>query len=142
MFCRENINSNYTCYINGGTVFTSKMKWSKGKLYNQMKVTFLHELDRLNSLLLLTQLMIFHISHSYTIQTVCISYLSHSLSFSRTFWDSSRRSCRALSLLESSSAVLMSSHSCLLRSCRLRPEDERELAMLTPPLQPRLSQAS
>lgn len=68
--------------------------------------------------------------------------LSYSLSFSRTFWDSSRRSCRALSLLESSSTVLMSSHSCLLRSCRLRPEDERELARLTPPLPPRFSQAS
>lgn len=68
-------------------------------------------------------------------------YLSYSLSFSRTFWDSSRRSCRALSLLESSSAVLMSSHSCLLRSCRLRAEVERELARLTEPFPSRLSQS-
>lgn len=68
-------------------------------------------------------------------------FLSYSLSFSRTFWDSSRRSCRALSLLESSSIVLMSSQSCLLRSSRLRPEEDRELARLTEALPPWLSQS-
>lgn len=57
---------------------------------------------------------------------------SYSRSFSRTFWDSSSRSCRAFSLLESSSTVATSSHNCLLRSCRLRPEDVRDAAGLTP----------
>lgn len=61
---------------------------------------------------------------------------TNSLSFSRTFWDSSSRSWRAFSLLESSSVVLMSSQSCRLRSCRLRLDGKREAALRLPPVSP------
>lgn len=66
---------------------------------------------------------------------------SYSLSFSRTFWDSSRRSCSAFTLPESSSSVPIPSHSCLLRSCRLGPDRVRNAAGLTEPIMLRLSQS-
>lgn len=66
---------------------------------------------------------------------------SYSLSFSRTFCDSSRRSCSALALPESPSSVLIPSHSCLLRSCRLLPDSVRIAAGLTEPIMLRLSQS-
>lgn len=64
---------------------------------------------------------------------------SYSLSFSRTFCDSSRRSWSAFTLPESSSSVLIPSHSCLLRSCRLAPDSVRNAAGLTEPIMLRLS---
>lgn len=66
---------------------------------------------------------------------------SYSLSFSRTFCDSSRRSWSALALPESPSSALIPSHSCLLRSCRLVPDGVRIAAGLTDPIMLRLSQS-
>lgn len=67
---------------------------------------------------------------------------TYSLSFSRTFCDSSSRSCRALSLHVSSSTVLMFSHSCLLRSWRFTAHGKRAPAKLGEPFPLRLSQSS
>lgn len=66
---------------------------------------------------------------------------SYSLSFSRTFCDSSRRSWSAFTLPESSSSVPIPSHSCLLRSCRLAPDSVRTAAGLTDPIRLQLSQS-
>ncbi len=70
-------------------------------------------------------LISFHLLSSGLFHACIVStwtMISYSLSFSRTFWDSSRRSWSALSLLESSSRAARSSHNSLLRSCRLRTE--------------------